>query len=131
MKELQKEKARQSLLRVDTALRDAADNFHEQKDDEILAKMEFDFKMAEAYLFLAANHSCEEKGYIVLSPVRRPDNAMARHRIPVGCTEDGDMMECSECGANSGELHKMGCSKEICPVCGNSLAICECWIGMY
>lgn len=36
---------------------------------------------------------------------------------------------CSGCGATQGQYHKYNCKKEICPVCGEHLAICECTVG--
>lgn len=125
MKCSQKEKARQSLLRVDTALRNAADNFSVQKDEMILAKIGFDLKFAESYLFLAAKHGNEECGRIVLNPSKTScDCVMTQERVPAHTV-------CRSCGAKPGELHKKGCYEEKCPVCGGSLANCECWIGMY
>lgn len=31
-----------------------------------------------------------------------------------------------QCGAISGQLHNIGCNREICPVCEFSMAYCEC-----
>lgn len=36
---------------------------------------------------------------------------------------------CSGCGAVEGQLHHYNCKKEICPICGEHLAICKCTVG--
>lgn len=120
-----KEKIKQSLLRVDQVLRDAADNFGIQEDEMVLAKLGFDLKFAESYLFLAAKRGTEECGRIVLNPAKTScDGVMTQERI-MAC----DI--CRSCGAKPGELHKKCCPEEKCPVCGGSIADCKCWIGMY
>lgn len=35
---------------------------------------------------------------------------------------------CPQCGALSGEVHKIGCMSEQCPECGNLLVTCTCRI---
>lgn len=49
------------------------------------------------------------------------------NRIPFdGSFEGSD--SCPQCGALSGEVHKIGCMSEQCPKCGNLLATCTCHI---
>ncbi len=37
------------------------------------------------------------------------------------------MEQCWECYATSGQLHIIGCDREICPVCDGELVQCECF----
>lgn len=50
-------------------------------------------------------------------------------RVPYGYVEHdiiGDKCVCPRCGCSEGELHEIGCSHEICPICEGMLAICSC-----
>lgn len=33
---------------------------------------------------------------------------------------------CGDCNAAPGELHHYGCDMEVCPVCGEQFAFCDC-----
>lgn len=128
-----KEMIKQSLLRIDAALRRAADNVCVQEDEAVLAKIEYDMRCAEAYLMLAAEHSSKTPEYVVANPsATESPGAKAYPRIAVGTREDEvEQGQVCKCGAKFGETHKIGCDMEICPICGQQLKACNCWLGMY
>ena len=50
-------------------------------------------------------------------------------RMPLGYFKKNAADEldvCPQCGCKKGELHHIGCSHEICPICEGLLAICSC-----
>lgn len=47
------------------------------------------------------------------------------NRIPFDGSFDGSD-SCPQCGALSGEVHKIGCMSEQCPKCGNLITTCTC-----
>lgn len=50
-------------------------------------------------------------------------------RLPYGYSESDVVAEeemCPQCGCAEGQLHKSGCSHEVCPICEGKLAVCSC-----
>lgn len=47
-------------------------------------------------------------------------------RIPYGEEThiDWELDQCHDCGVERGELHRVGCDAEQCPVCGTQLIAC-------
>lgn len=40
--------------------------------------------------------------------------------------ETSEIATCTDCGAEEGELHELGCDMERCPFCGGQLITCDC-----
>ncbi len=48
-------------------------------------------------------------------------------RIPYGDEEyNWGTLRCSGCGTYRGGFHHENCSREICPMCGELLVVCDC-----